>query len=52
MLSDPTASIAGETTPWDSKSLPGLCLLNPEMEIVDCSAGHGKAVKMLDDIPQ
>lgn len=27
--------------PYDGTSLPGKCLLSPQMEIVHCQTGHG-----------
>jgi len=28
-------------TPYDGSSLPGTCILTPEMEILECTTGHG-----------
>ena len=30
-----------DSTPWEADSLPGKCVLTPEMEILTCYTGHG-----------
>jgi hypothetical protein len=38
------ADLAAESisaVPYSGTQLPGWCLLSPDMEIIDCKAGHG-----------
>lgn len=39
VLADPEQNILANT-PYDGKTLPGKCLLSPEMEIISCWTGH------------
>jgi len=39
-----------ERTPYDGGSLPGLCVLSPEMVMLECYDGHGEYEKALDFI--
>lgn len=40
VLADPDKAIL-TSTPWADSSLPGKCILTPEMEILECYTGHG-----------
>lgn len=41
VLADPEAAVL-QATPWDGTSLPGLCVLSPDMVMVECTDGAGK----------
>ena len=32
-----------DSTPYDGRSLPGKCVLTPEMEMYYCTTGHGSS---------
>jgi hypothetical protein len=40
VVADPSKEIL-VSTPWADSSLPGKCILTPEMEILECYTGHG-----------
>jgi hypothetical protein len=40
IVADPSKEIL-ISTPWADSSLPGKCILTPEMEILECYTGHG-----------
>jgi hypothetical protein len=40
VVADPAKQILN-STPWGDTSLPGKCILTPEMEILECYTGHG-----------
>lgn len=45
VVADPAAAII-DATPYRGDSLPGLCVLSPDMVMLECTQGHGK----LDDL--
>ena len=40
VLADPSEQVLSATS-YDGSMLPGKCALTPEMEILECTAGHG-----------
>ena len=36
-----TAEALFDAVPYDGSSLPGICLVTPEMELLECTSGHG-----------
>ncbi len=40
VLSDPSEQVFSATE-YDGSTLPGKCVLSPEMEILACTSGHG-----------
>ncbi|HJN73463.1 MAG TPA: hypothetical protein QGF58_05970 [Myxococcota bacterium] len=36
-----TEGLLLDVTPYDGRSLPGKCALSPEMEMLECTTGHG-----------
>lgn len=39
-----------DVTPYDGETLPGKCVLSPEMELLDCTTGHGDDLDLIDGI--
>lgn len=39
-----------EHTPYDGKSLPGKCIVTPDMELLHCTTGHGDDQDLFDRI--
>jgi hypothetical protein len=50
VLADPARAVF-EVTPYDGSVLPGLCLLDPQMVMVECTTGHGQFEALLEQIP-
>jgi hypothetical protein len=51
VLADPAREVF-EVTPYDGSQLPGLCLLDPQMIMVECTTGHEQFAALLDQIPR
>ena len=47
VVADPDRAIL-DATPYDGSTLPGKCLLSPQMEILDCWTGHYNDDEALD----
>ena len=47
VVADPARAIL-DSTPYDGSTLPGKCLLSPQMEILDCWTGHYNDDEALD----
>ena len=45
VLSDEAAAIL-DATPYAGTTLPGRCVLSPQMEILDCKTGHGNDTEL------
>ncbi len=40
VLADTTGRLL-DVTPYDGEALPGKCALSPQMELLECTTGHG-----------